>query len=74
MTPYLQTFYDQPCESIGTVPNLPIQLGDKIVLVYVAIFITHIDFNLILRWNYVYSMEVMAYFLYHAMKFQNEGN
>jgi hypothetical protein len=74
MTPYLQTFDDRPCESIGIVPNLPIQLGDKIVLVDVAIFITPIDFNLLLRCNYVYAMEVMAYFLYHVMKFRNEGN
>jgi hypothetical protein len=74
MTPYLQTFDDRPCNAIGIVPNLPIQLGDKIVLVDVAIFITPIDFNLLLRCNYVYAMEVMAYFLYDAMKFRNEGN
>jgi hypothetical protein len=73
MTPYLQTFDDRPCESIGVVPNLPIQLGDKIVLVDVAIFITPIDFNLLLRCNYVYATKVMAYFLYHVMNFPHEG-
>jgi hypothetical protein len=60
MTPYLQTFDDRPCESIGILPNLPIQLSDKNVLVEATIFIIPIEFNLLFRCNYVWYGMVLV--------------
>jgi len=45
---------------MGFIPQLPITLGGKTVLIDMMVVYSHLDFNMLLGHDYVYAMNVVA--------------
>jgi hypothetical protein len=58
-----------PSEYLGILPQFPISLGGKIVLVDVIVVQGPLDFNMLLRHDYVYAMNVVVSTLFRVMHF-----
>jgi hypothetical protein len=56
----LLAFDKRPSEYLGILPQLPISLGGKIVLVDVIMVQGSLDFNMLLGCDYVYAMNVVV--------------
>jgi hypothetical protein len=63
-----------PSEYFGILPQLPISLGGKIVLVDVTVVQCPLDFNMILGHDYVYVMNVVVSTLFQVMHFPHNGS
>jgi hypothetical protein len=53
-------FDKRPSEYLGVLPQFPISLGGKIVVVDVIVVQGPLDFNILLRCDYVYAMNVLV--------------
>jgi hypothetical protein len=62
-----------PSEYLGVLPQLPILLGGKTVLVDVIVVQGPLDFNMLLRRDYVYAMNVVVSTLFQVMHFPHNG-
>jgi hypothetical protein len=56
----LLDFDRHPSEYLGVLPQFPISLGGKIVCVDVIVVQGPLDFNMLLRSDYVYAMNVVV--------------
>jgi hypothetical protein len=56
----LLAFDKRPSEYLGILPQLPISLGGKIVLVDVIMVQGSLDFNMLLGCDYVYAMNAVV--------------
>jgi hypothetical protein len=63
-----------PSEYLGVLPQFPISLGGKIVRVDVIAVQGPLDFNMLLRHDYVYAMNVVVYTLFRVMHFPHNGS
>jgi hypothetical protein len=63
-----------PSEYLGVLPQLPISLGGKIVLVDVIVVQGPLDFNMLLGRDYVYAMNVVVSTLFRVMHFPHNGS
>jgi hypothetical protein len=63
-----------PSEYLGILPQLPISLGGKIVLVDVIVVQGPLDFNMLLGRDYVYAMNVVVSTLFWVMHFPHNGS
>jgi hypothetical protein len=63
-----------PSEYLGILPQLPISLGGKTVLVDVIVVQGSLDFNMLLRRDYVYAMNVVVSMLFQVMHFPHNGS
>jgi len=63
-----------PSEYLRILPQFPISLGGKIVLVDVIMVQGPLDFNMLLRRDYVYAMNVVVSTLFRVMHFPHNGN
>jgi hypothetical protein len=59
-TSELLDFERRPSEYLGILPQFPIMLGGKNVLVHILLVQGSLDFNMILGHDYVYSMNAMV--------------
>ena len=67
--------YDRrPGESMGVLPQLPITLGGKTVLIDMMVVDSPLDFNMLLGRDYVYAMNVVVSSLFRVMCFPHNGN
>jgi hypothetical protein len=62
-----------PSEYLGVLPQLPISLGGKIVLVDVIVVQGPLDFNMLLGHDYVYAMNIVVSTLFWVMHFPHNG-
>jgi hypothetical protein len=67
-------FDKRPSECLGILPQFPITLGEKTVLVDMLVVPGHLDFNMIFRCDYVYVMNVVVSTFFHVMHFPHNGN
>jgi len=58
---------------LGILPQFPITLGGKAIYINVMEFQVHLDFNLLLRHDYVYDMVAFVSSLFCMMCFLHEG-
>jgi hypothetical protein len=70
----LLEFDRRPSEYLGVLPQLPISLGGKTVLVDVIVVQGSLDFNMLLRCDYVYVMNVVVSMLFRVMHFPQNGS
>jgi hypothetical protein len=70
----LLDFDKLPSEYFGILPQLPISLGGKIVLVDAIVVQGPLDFNMLLRHDYVYAMNVVVSTLFRVMNFPQNGS
>jgi hypothetical protein len=63
-----------PSEYLGIVPNFPISLGGKIVLIDVIMVQGPLDFNMLLGHDCVYAMNVVVFMLFQLMHFPHNGS
>jgi hypothetical protein len=63
-----------PSEYLGILPQFPISLGGKIVLVDVIVVQGPLDFNMLLGHDYVYAMNVVVSTLFWVMHFPHNGS
>jgi hypothetical protein len=63
-----------PSEYLGVLPQLPISLGGKTILVDVIVVQGPLDFNLLLVRDYVYAMNVVVSTLFRVMHFPHNGS
>jgi hypothetical protein len=62
-----------PSEYLGVLPQLPISLVGKTVLVDVIVVQGSLDFNMLLGCDYVYAMNVVVSALFWVMHFPHNG-
>jgi hypothetical protein len=67
-------FDRRPSEYLGVLPQLPISLGGNVVLIDVIVVEGLLDFNMILRRDYVYVMNVVVSTLFWVMHFPHNGS
>jgi hypothetical protein len=67
-------FDRRPSEYLGILPQLPISLGGKTILVDVILVQGSLDFNMLLRHDYVYDMNVVVSTLFWVMHFPHNGS
>jgi hypothetical protein len=70
----LLAFDRRPSEYLWVLPQLPISLGGKIVLVDVIVVQGQLYFNMLLEHDYVYAMNVVMYMLFWVMNFHHNGS
>jgi hypothetical protein len=63
-----------PSEYVGVLPQLPISLGGKTALVDVIVVQAPLDFNMLLRRDYVYAMNAEVSTLFRVMQFPHNGS
>jgi hypothetical protein len=63
-----------PSEYFGVLPQLPISLGGKTVLVDVIVVQGPLDFNMLLERDYVYAMNAVVSTLFQVMHFPHSGS
>ena len=73
-TDQILDFNRRPTSPLGTLPYLPITLGDKIVYIDVMVLQGPLDFNLLLGRDYVYAMKAIVSTLFRFMHFPHDGN
>lgn len=61
-------------ESMGVLPQWPITLCGKIVLIDMVVVNHHLDFNMLLGHDYVYDMNVVVCSLFRVMYFPHNGS
>lgn len=67
--------YDRrPSEYMGVLPQLPIILGGKIVLINMMVVDHPLDFNMLLMHDFVYAMNLVLYSLFRVMYFPHNRN
>jgi hypothetical protein len=59
---------------MGVLPQLPITLGGKIVLIDMMVIDSPLDFNMLLGRDYVYTMNAVVSSLFRVMCFPHNGN
>jgi hypothetical protein len=70
----LLAFDRHPSEYLGVLPQLPISLGGKIVYFDVIVVQGLLDFNMLLRRDYVYDINAMVSTLFWVMHFPHYGS
>jgi hypothetical protein len=70
----LLDFDRRPSEYLGVLPQLPISLSGKNVLVDVTVVQGPLDFNMLLGRDYVYAMNVVVSTLFWVMHFHHNGS
>jgi hypothetical protein len=70
----LLDFDKRPSEYLGVLPQFPISLGGKIVLVDVIVVQGLLDFSMLLGCDYVYVMNVVVSMLFRVMHFHHNGS
>jgi hypothetical protein len=68
-TSELLAFDRRPSEYLGILPQFPITLGGKTILVNMIVVQGPLDFNMILGSDYVYVMNVVVSTLFQVMHF-----
>jgi hypothetical protein len=63
-----------PSEYLGILPQLPLSLGGNTIIVYVIVVQGPLDFNMLLKCDYVYSMNVVVSKLFWVMHFPHNGS
>jgi hypothetical protein len=74
VTHHLLDFNRRSSESLGILPQLPITLVGKIGCIDVMVVQGILDFNLLLRRDYVYAMKVVVSTLFRVTHFPHNGN
>jgi hypothetical protein len=69
----LLAFDRRPTKYLGVLPQFPISLGGKTVLVDVIVVQGPLDFNMLLGRDYVYAMNVVVTTLFRVMHFPHNG-
>jgi len=68
-TSELRAFERSPSECLGIIPQLPITLDGKTVLVNLLVVPIPLYFNKLLGHDYVYAMNIVVSTLFHVMNF-----
>jgi hypothetical protein len=70
----LLSFEGCPSEYLGVIPQFPISLAGKIFYVDVIVVQGLLDFNMLLKCDYVYDMNVVVSTLFRVMHFPHNGS
>jgi hypothetical protein len=73
-TSELLDFDRRPSECLGILPQFPIMLGGKTILVDMLVVSGPLDFNMLLGCDYVYAMNVVVSMLFRVMHFPHNGS
>jgi hypothetical protein len=73
-TSELLAFDRRPSECLGILPQFPITLGGKTVLIDLLVVPGPLDFNMLLGHDYVYAMKVVVSTLFRVMHFPHNGS
>ena len=63
----LTAFDHRSFQPHGILPSLKVQLGGKTVVIEVEVVDAPLDYNLLLGWNWMYSMQVVASSLFRVV-------
>jgi len=61
------------CSPLGILPNIPIKVGGKMILINVVVMIGLMDYNILLGHDFIYSMNVVVSSLFWVMISPPEG-
>ena len=71
MTP--QAYDGHPTKAQGILPHVPIMLSGKIVMIDIEVINAQLDYKLLLRRSYMYTMRAISSTVFHLMMFPHEG-
>jgi hypothetical protein len=60
----LRDFDGRLCSPLGILPNIPIELGGKMVLINVVVMDGLMDYNILLGHDFIYAMIIVVYPLF----------
>jgi hypothetical protein len=69
----LRAFDGQIYSPLGILPNIPIELGGKMVFINVAVMDGLVDYNILLGCDFIYAMSSVVSSLFRVMIFPHEG-
>ena len=67
----LLAFDRRTCIALGIIAQTPVTLGGKTVLVDFMVIEDPLDFNMLLKRDYVYAIQVVVSTLFHVMYFNH---
>ena len=73
-TDQILDFNRRPTMPLGILPHFPIILGGKTDCIDVMVVQGPLDFNMLLRRDYFYSMKYVVSTLFHVTHFPHDGN
>ena len=69
----LRAYDGHPTKSQGILPDVPITLAGKTVLIDIEVVDAQLEYNLLLGRSYMYSMRAVASTVFHLMMFHHKG-
>ena len=70
----LRAYDGHSTKAQGNLLNAPISLASKTILIDTEVVKAQLDYNLILRRSYMYSMRAMASTIFQLLMFLHDGN
>ena len=69
----LRDYDGHPTKAQGILPNVPITLAGKTVLIDIEVVNAQLHYSLLLGRSYMYAMRVVASTVFYLMMFPHEG-
>ena len=63
----LRAYDGWPSTPIGLFQNVPVCLAGKMVHIDIEVLDTHLDYNILLGWSYMYAMSAITSFVFRIM-------
>jgi hypothetical protein len=73
VTQNLLDFIRRTNQPLSTLPQFPVTLGGKIVFIDIMVVQDPLYFDLLLGWDYVYTMKTIVSTLFHLIYFPHDG-
>jgi len=70
----LRAFDGRILPHLGILPNLPINLGGKMIVTNIFVMIGPMDLNILLGHDFIYAMNFVVSSLFQVMIFPHEGH
>jgi hypothetical protein len=74
ITHHLMEFNRRIGETLWILPWILITLGGKTICIDVMVVQGPLDFNFLLRWDYVYAMKIVLSTLFRVVHLPHDGN
>ena len=68
----LRAYDGWPSSPISLFQNVPVCLAGKMVHIDIEVLDTHLDYNILLGWSYMYAMSTIASSVFYIMIFPHE--
>ena len=68
----LRAYNGRPSTLVDLFQNVPVCLAGKTVHIEIEVLDTHLDYNILLGWSYMYAMSAIASSIFYIMMFPHK--